>query len=120
VPWRSGALLGATPTRGQPSGVAAAPGAEGLDYRDRTLAPARLEGYASGDLLSASADIDSLDTFYLRLLAPVLTALCASLLFIMFLWCFNSEVAWQPPGCCSWQAVSCSGDSPAGRKPGAR
>ena len=67
--------------------------------RIEPLAPARLEGYASGDLLSRiRADIDSLDTFYLRLLAPVLTALCAGLLFIMFLWRFSPAVALATAG----------------------
>ena len=62
--------------------------------RVEPLAPARLEGYASGDLLSRiRADIDCLDTFYLRLLAPVLTALFACLLFILFLWHFSFAVA---------------------------
>jgi len=62
--------------------------------RIEPLAPARLESYASGDLLSRiRADIDSLDTFYLRLLAPVLTALCAGPLFILFLWFFSPAVA---------------------------
>lgn len=62
--------------------------------RMEPLAPARLEGYASGDLLSRiRADIDSLDTFYLRLLAPLATALCGSLLFVLFLWRFSGAVA---------------------------
>lgn len=62
--------------------------------RIEPLAPARLEGYASGDLLSRiRADIDGLDTFYLRLLTPLLTALCGSLIFIAFLWRFSAAVA---------------------------
>ncbi|MDR3578882.1 MAG: thiol reductant ABC exporter subunit CydC [Oryzomonas sp.] len=90
--------------------------------RIEPLAPARLEGYASGDLLSRiRADIDSLDTFYLRLLAPVLTALCAGLLFIMFLWCFSPAVALATAGL----LLVAGGFLPLvvhllGRKPGAR
>jgi len=90
--------------------------------RIEPLAPARLEGYASGDLLSRiRADIDSLDTFYLRLLAPVLTALCASLLFILFLWCFSSSVALATAGL----LLAAGGFLPLavhllGRRPGAR
>lgn len=62
--------------------------------RIEPLAPARLEGYASGDLLSRiRADIDSLDTFYLRLLAPLVTALCGTLLFVLFLWRFSGAIA---------------------------
>lgn len=67
--------------------------------RIEPLSPARLEGYASGDLLSRiRADIDSLDNFYLRLLAPVLTALCAGLMFILFLWFFSPAVALATAG----------------------
>ena len=90
--------------------------------RIEPLAPARLEGYASGDLLSRiRADIDSLDTFYLRLLAPVLTALCAGLLFILFLWHYSFDVALGTSGlllvagCFLPLAVHL-----LGRKPGAR
>jgi len=62
--------------------------------RIEPLAPAGLEAYASGDLLSRiRADIDSLDTFYLRLLAPLVTALGGSLLFVLFLWRFSGSVA---------------------------
>lgn len=62
--------------------------------RIEPLAPARLEGYASGDLLSRiRADVDGLDTFYLRLLTPLLTALACTLLFIPFLWRFSPAVA---------------------------
>ncbi|HEX9079108.1 MAG TPA: thiol reductant ABC exporter subunit CydC [Desulfuromonadaceae bacterium] len=62
--------------------------------RIEPLAPARLEGYASGDLLSRiRADIDSLDIFYLRLLAPLVTALGGGLLFVLFLWRFSGAVA---------------------------
>ncbi|GFE61115.1 thiol reductant ABC exporter subunit CydC [Geobacter sp. AOG2] len=90
--------------------------------RIEPLAPARLEGYASGDLLSRiRADIDSLDNFYLRLLAPVLTALCGSLIFILFLWYFSSEVALATAAL----LLAAGGFLPLvvhllGRKPGAR
>jgi ATP-binding cassette subfamily C protein CydC len=58
------------------------------------LAPAVLERYRSGDLLSRlRADIDTLDHFYLRLLLPTLVALAASLLFILFLFWFNPLLA---------------------------
>jgi ATP-binding cassette subfamily C protein CydC len=58
------------------------------------LAPAVLEGYRSGDLLSRlRADIDTLDNFYLRLLLPTLVAAAASLLFIFFLLWFNPLLA---------------------------
>ncbi|OYV24996.1 MAG: thiol reductant ABC exporter subunit CydC [Acidocella sp. 20-63-7] len=55
------------------------------------LAPARLQYYRGGDLLSRiRADIDSLDNFYLRVLAPSVTALIAVLLMALFL-------AWLSP-----------------------
>ncbi len=58
------------------------------------LAPAVLEGYRSGDLLSRlRADIDTLDHFYLRLLLPTLIALAASLVFLLFLWWFSPLLA---------------------------
>lgn len=47
------------------------------------LAPAGLQGHRRGDLLSRlRADVDSLDNFYLRVLAPAVTALLASALMI--------------------------------------
>lgn len=58
------------------------------------LAPARIEGYRSGDLLSRlRADIDTLDHFYLRLLLPALVALFASALFLLFLFWFDARLA---------------------------
>jgi ATP-binding cassette subfamily C protein CydC len=58
------------------------------------LAPAVLEHYRSGDLLSRlRADIDTLDHFYLRLLLPSLVALAASLVFIIFLFVFDPLLA---------------------------
>ncbi|MES9850584.1 MAG: hypothetical protein ABW170_01975 [Candidatus Thiodiazotropha sp. L084R] len=54
------------------------------------LAPAGLESFRSGDLLSRiRADIDTLDQFYLRLLLPVVVALSASLVFLIFLALFD-------------------------------
>jgi ATP-binding cassette subfamily C protein CydC len=50
------------------------------------LAPAGLEAYRSGDLLSRiRADIDTLDNVYLRLLVPVAVALLATLVFTAIL-----------------------------------
>lgn len=58
------------------------------------LAPAVLEGYRSGDLLSRlRADIDTLDHFYLRLLLPTLVAFASSLLFVIFLFWFSPQLA---------------------------
>jgi ATP-binding cassette subfamily C protein CydC len=53
-------------------------------------APAGLEKFRSGDLLSRiGADIDTLDQFYLRLMLPVIVALGAALLFLIFLALFD-------------------------------
>lgn len=58
------------------------------------LAPAILETYRSGDLLSRiRTDIDALDNVYLRLLVPVLVALLASILFVIFLFLYNPLLA---------------------------
>ncbi len=58
------------------------------------LAPAVLEGYRSGDLLSRlRADIDTLDHLYLRLLLPTLVALASSLVFVLFLFWFSPILA---------------------------
>lgn len=49
-------------------------------------APAGLEAYASGDILSRiRADIDTLDNVYLRIMVPVVVALLATLLFVVIL-----------------------------------
>ncbi len=54
------------------------------------LAPAVLQNYRSGDLLSRiRADIDALENFYLRVLAPMLVAVVVSLLLLLFLWQFS-------------------------------
>jgi ATP-binding cassette, subfamily C, bacterial CydC len=58
------------------------------------LAPAVLETYRSGDLLSRlRADIDTLDHFYLRLLLPTLIAFASSLVFVIFLFFFSPALA---------------------------
>ncbi|RLW58822.1 MAG: thiol reductant ABC exporter subunit CydC [gamma proteobacterium symbiont of Stewartia floridana] len=61
-----------------------------LYERIEPLAPAGLEDFRSGDLLSRiGADIDTLDQFYLRLLLPVIVALVSSLVLILFLAFFD-------------------------------
>jgi ATP-binding cassette, subfamily C, bacterial CydC len=58
------------------------------------LAPARLQYYRGGDLLSRiRADIDSLDNVYLRVLAPSATAVITVLLMMPFLAWFSPHVA---------------------------
>ncbi len=58
------------------------------------LAPAVLEGYRSGDLLSRlHADIDTLDHLYLRLLLPTLVASASSLVFVLFLLWYSPLLA---------------------------
>ncbi len=50
------------------------------------LAPARLMQYRSGDLLSRiTADVDTLEDFYVRALAPPLVAVCTAALMIVLL-----------------------------------
>jgi ATP-binding cassette subfamily C protein CydC len=58
------------------------------------LAPARLQGFHSGDLLSRiRADIDALDNFYVRVLIPVLVAASASLGFFLFTALYHPTLA---------------------------
>ncbi len=58
------------------------------------LAPAGLEAYRSGDLLSRiRADIDKLDNVYLRLLVPVVVAFFATLVFVAVLWFYDPLLA---------------------------
>ncbi|MEZ5453703.1 MAG: thiol reductant ABC exporter subunit CydC [Thiothrix sp.] len=58
------------------------------------LAPARLEAFRSGDLLSRiRADIDKLDTVYLRLLVPLVVALLATLVFVVVLLFYHPLLA---------------------------
>lgn len=58
------------------------------------LAPAGLQQQRAGDLLSRiRADIDSLETFYLRVLVPSLAALIAVPLMVLFLARFSAAAA---------------------------
>ncbi len=58
------------------------------------LAPARLQYYRGGDLLSRiRADIDSLDNVYLRVLVPTVSAFITVVLMIFFLVWFSPHVA---------------------------
>lgn len=58
------------------------------------LAPARLQYYQGGDLLSRiRADIDSLENAYLRLFTPTLAALLSTLLMILFLLWWSPAIA---------------------------
>lgn len=58
------------------------------------LAPAVLQYYRSGDLLSRiRADIDALENFYLRILAPLLVAAISSVVILLFLLQFSVVLA---------------------------
>ncbi|MBK1724849.1 thiol reductant ABC exporter subunit CydC [Thiocystis violacea] len=58
------------------------------------LAPARLQQYHSGDLLSRiRADIDALDNLYVRVLVPVMVATVSILLFTLFLLFYHPILA---------------------------
>lgn len=58
------------------------------------LAPARLQQYRSGDLLSRiRGDIDTLDNFYQRILVPTVVALLITVLAFVFLAWFSLAVA---------------------------
>ncbi len=58
------------------------------------LAPARLLAYRSGDLLSRIvADVETLETFYLRALAPPLVALLVTALVSLLLGSFDPRLA---------------------------
>ena len=58
------------------------------------LAPARLQSYRGGDLLSRiRADIDSLDNLYLRVIAPTAAAVVAAGLTVSFMALFSRSVA---------------------------
>ncbi len=58
------------------------------------LAPARLEQYRSGDLLSRiRADIDTLDNLYLRILVPVAVALLGAAAVGLFLYRYHPSLA---------------------------
>ena len=58
------------------------------------LAPARLQHYRGGDLLSRiRADIDSLDNLYLRVVAPTAAAAVSALAMVTFMARFSGAVA---------------------------
>jgi len=58
------------------------------------LAPAVLQNYHSGDLLSRiRADIDALENVYLRIIAPVMVAFIASAFFVWFLSRYDGNLA---------------------------
>jgi ATP-binding cassette subfamily C protein CydC len=59
------------------------------------LAPAALQHYHSGDLLSRiRADIDALENIYLRVISPSIVAFIASSFFIYFLAQYHLTLAW--------------------------
>jgi ATP-binding cassette subfamily C protein CydC len=59
------------------------------------LAPAVLQQYHSGDLLSRlRADIDALENIYLRVISPVIVALIASSLYVYILSRYHVALAW--------------------------
>lgn len=58
------------------------------------LGPAALDEWRGGDLLSRiRSDIDSLDNFYLRILAPVINALICAAVIVVGLWFYDGRVA---------------------------
>jgi ATP-binding cassette subfamily C protein CydCD len=59
------------------------------------LAPARLMDFRSGDLLSrAVSDVETLENFYVRVVAPPLTALLVASGTAAFLGCYDPRLAW--------------------------
>jgi ATP-binding cassette subfamily C protein CydC len=61
--------------------------------RLEALAPARLQGHRSGDLLGRiRADVDALDDFYLRGVVPSVVAVLALLLAVAFLMRFDPRI----------------------------
>ncbi|NMC79363.1 MAG: thiol reductant ABC exporter subunit CydC, partial [Chloroflexi bacterium] len=63
------------------------------------LAPARLSDYASGDLLSrAVADIETLENFYVRVVAPPLTALLITAGVGWFAGAYHPSLGWVLAG----------------------
>ncbi len=59
------------------------------------LAPARLQRHRGGDLLSRiRSDVDSLDNFYIRVLAPAAAAVISAALLIGVLALYSVGVAW--------------------------
>ena len=63
--------------------------------RIEPLAPARLSGFRSGDLLTRiRADIDTLDDYYVRGVVPAIVAVLASFCILPFLARFDVRIAW--------------------------
>jgi ATP-binding cassette subfamily C protein CydCD len=59
------------------------------------LAPARIMQYRSGDLLSRIvADVDNLDGFYVRVVAPPLVAMVVVVSMVFFLGWYDLKLAW--------------------------
>jgi len=70
------------------------------------LAPARLSGFQSGDLLSRiQADVDTLDDFYLRGLVPVVVAFFSSVAAVLFVLHYSALLAVIELGLLIWVAV---------------
>lgn len=65
-----------------------------LYSRLEPLAPAVLQTYKSGDLLSRiRADIDTLENFYIRILLPIVVAIIGTLLFVLFIFQYHPLLA---------------------------
>lgn len=63
--------------------------------RIEPLAPARLSGFRSGDLLARiRADIDTLDDYYVRGIVPAIVAVLAAACIVPFLSRFDPRIAW--------------------------
>ena len=63
--------------------------------RIEPLAPARLSGFRSGDLLTRiRADIDTLDDYYVRGVVPAIVAVLAAFCILPFLARFDVRIAW--------------------------
>ena len=63
--------------------------------RIEPLAPARLSGFRSGDLLTRiRADIDTLDDYYVRGVVPAIVAILATVCILPFLARFDVRIAW--------------------------
>ena len=59
------------------------------------LAPARLQVYRTGDLISRMiGDIAALENFYVRVIAPPLAALLVTLVMVIFMHSFDASLAW--------------------------
>ena len=86
------------------------------------LPVAALQHYRGGDLLSrVGADIDALQNFYLRTLAPVAVAAVAALTVFAFLHLYSPAVAWLDLGALALVGAAIpAGVHRLGRGPGAR